>query len=170
MQNYLSTSKQKWRRSSLSSSSKMIEAHLKIVGCILIVLSLVHVFFPKYFNWANDFLSVSLINRQMMYVHTFFLALMLLLIGLLCITSATELVATRLGNKICLGLGIFWMLRLYVQFFIYSPQLWKGKRFETTIHILFSILWVYLSVVFLYVYIQIKSWFNSLQHHACLII
>lgn len=42
---------------------------------------------------------------------------------------------------------------LLLQFFGYSSQLWKGKVFETTIHILSAFLWVYLSVVFLAIYI-----------------
>ena len=94
---------------------------------------------------------MSLINRQLMYVHTFFIA-MLGLTGVLCITSAAELVHTQLGNKLALGLCIFWTLRLVVQFFGYSSTLWRGKRFETGMHVLFAVLWTYLSVVFFLVY------------------
>ncbi len=87
-----------------------------------------------------------------MYVHTFFIALIIFLVGLLCITSAKELVNTRLGSRIAFGLFLFWAARLYIQFFGYSALLWKGKRLETSIHFLFSFLWVYLSVVFFMVY------------------
>jgi hypothetical protein len=91
-------------------------------------------------------------NRQLMYVHTFFIAFVVMLMGLLCITSANELMQTALGKKISFGLWLFWTVRLLVQFFGYSSQLWKGKRFETIVHIVFSFLWVYLSVVFWVVY------------------
>jgi hypothetical protein len=84
-----------------------------------------------------------------MYVHTFFIGLIVLLMGVLCLTSSRELINTNLGKKITLGLGIFWLSRLIIQFFGYSSKLWKGKSFETTIHILFSLLWAYLSLVFL---------------------
>ena len=126
-----------------------MELHLKITGIGLIVLALIHVIFPKYFNWKQDLSSVSLINRQVMYVHTFFIALVVLLMGLLCLTSSQEIVATPLGKKIALGLGIFWLCRLFIQFFGYSSELWRGKTFETIIHILFSLLWIYLSFVFI---------------------
>jgi hypothetical protein len=96
--------------------------------------------------------NVSLINKQLMYIHTFFIALTLLLMGLLCLTSSEDLITTRLGNKIILGLGVFWLIRLFIQFFGYSPKLWKGKRFETMAHIFFSLLWIYLSTVFFSVY------------------
>lgn len=113
------------------------------------MLSLVHLVFPKYFNWKKELSALSLINRQMMYVHTFFIALVVFLTGLLCFTCAEELVSTDLGKKITLGLGIFWAARLYIQYGGYSTVLWKGKRLETTIHVLFTMLWTYLSILFL---------------------
>ena len=125
-----------------------MEIHFKIAGILLIALSLVHIIFPKYFDWGNDLKPLTLINRQMMYVHTFFVAFVLLLMGLLCITSAQQIIHTTLGNRLAFGLGCFWTVRLLVQFFIYSPKLWRGKKFETAIHILFSLLWAYLSAVF----------------------
>lgn len=127
--------------------------HLYVIGFLLIVLAVIHAVFPKYFNWENEFRSLSLINRQMMYVHTFFLALTLFLMGILCLTSAQEIIETNLGKRLALGLGIFWSVRLFVQFFAYSSKLWKGKIFETTIHIIFSILWTYLSVIFFSIYL-----------------
>jgi hypothetical protein len=123
--------------------------HFKITGVVLIVLALVHLVFPKYFNWKNELTRLSLINKQMMQVHTLFIAVTVFLMGLLCITSAQELITTVLGRKVCLGFGAFWTLRLLVQFFGYATILWKGKLFETTVHIIFIILWAYLSVLFI---------------------
>jgi hypothetical protein len=122
--------------------------HLKIIGVLLVALSLVHIIFPRYFNWSKELGLLSLINRQMMTVHTFFIALTIFLIGLLCITSGNELINTDLGKRISLGLAIFWMIRLIIQLFGYSTQLWKGKTFETSVHILFTCLWIYISFIF----------------------
>ncbi len=127
-----------------------METHIRIIGVLLMVLAIVHIIFPKYFNWINELTSISLINRQMMYVHTFFIALGVFLMGLLCLTSSNDLIGTKLGQRITLGLGIFWLCRLAIQFFGYSSKLWKGKVFETRMHILFSLLWIYLSVVFVW--------------------
>lgn len=129
-----------------------MEIHFRIIGVLLIILSFAHLVFPKYFNWNKEFESLSLINRQMMYVHTFFIAFVVLLIGVLCLSSSTELIYTPLGRRVDLGIGLFWLARLFIQFFGYSPKLWKGKRLETIIHILFSLLWTYLSVIFLVCY------------------
>ena len=125
-----------------------METHLKIIGSLLIVVALIHFSFPKFFNWKLELNSLSIINRQMMYIHTFFIALMVFLIGLLCLTSSNELVSTALGKRICLCLGIFWIVRLWVQFFGYSSKIWKGKSFETIVHVLFSVFWTYVSSIF----------------------
>ena len=125
-----------------------MEIHLKIIGILLCILALAHVAFPRYFNWKTELQTLSLINRQMMIVHTFFIALTVFLMGLLCFTSSKELINTRLGQTIALGFAIFWSIRLLIQFFGYSAELWKGKTFETSIHIIFSLLWLYLSYVF----------------------
>ena len=122
---------------------------LKLIGILLMSLSLIHFAFPRYFNWSKDLASLSSINRQMMLVHTFFIALIVFLVGLLCLTSSHEFVDTDFGRRISLGLGIFWMIRLLFQLFVFSSRHWKGKTFETTIHIVFVIWWSYLTFVFL---------------------
>lgn len=126
--------------------------HLKIIGFLLIALALLHSIFPKCFNWEKELKSLSLINQQMMTIHTFFIALTVFLMGVLCFVATNDLIETHLGKIVCLGFGVFWTIRLIIQFFGYSPNLWKGKKFETMTHILFSILWVYLSLVFLKIY------------------
>src|SRR5687767_7182214 len=105
-----------------------MEFNLQLVGTLLIALALIHLIFPKYFNWKQELSSLSIINRQMMFVHTYFIAFVVLLMGLLCLTSSSELLNTHLGKRISLGLGIFWAARLIVQFFGYSSKVWKGKR------------------------------------------
>ncbi len=122
---------------------------LNAIGIVLIVLALIHIGFPRYFNWETELRTLTLINRQMMEVHTLFIAITVLLMGICCCTSAHELITTPLGRRIAFGFFIFWVIRLLVQLFGYSPVLWKGKTFETTIHVIFLLLWTYISMVFL---------------------
>lgn len=132
-----------------------MEIHLKIIGILLCLLALAHVAFPRYFQWKTELQSLSLINRQMMIVHTFFIALTVFLMGLLCFISGEDLINTRLGQTVALGLAFFWSVRLIIQFLGYSSKLWKGKSFETGVHIIFSLLWAYLSYVFWSIGIQV---------------
>jgi hypothetical protein len=127
--------------------------HLKIIGILLIMLASIHALFPKYFNWKIELSSLTMINRQLMYIHSFFIAFVILLIGILCLTSTKELIGTSLGKKISLGLGIFWATRLLIQFFGYSAKLWRGKAFETSVHIFFSMFWCYMTTVFLLIFL-----------------
>ncbi len=128
--------------------------HLKIIGILSVLLALVHVIFPRYFKWDSELRLLSLINRQLMYVHTFFLAFVLLLTGLLLLCATGDILGTRLGRQLAFGFFLFWGVRLGFQFFVYSPKLWRGKRFETTVHIGFACLWTYFTVVFFLVYYQ----------------
>jgi len=87
----------------------------------------------------------------MMLVHVFFIALTVFMMGLLCVVHTEDLIATNMGKAISLGLGVFWVIRLLIQFFGYASELWRGKVFETTVHVVFSLLWVYVSIVFILV-------------------
>ncbi|RYE20278.1 MAG: hypothetical protein EOP51_18180 [Sphingobacteriales bacterium] len=131
-----------------------MELHLKTIGICLIALSLVHTIFPRQFKWKVELASLSDVNRGMMYVHTFFIATLLLLVGTLCIAASHNITHSSLGRTISLGLGIFFFLRLLAQFFGYSSKTWRGKTFETIVHILFSIFWAYVTVIFFLIYFK----------------
>ena len=129
-----------------------MELHLKITGWLMVGLSMLHLGFPKYFEWSRQLAPLSLVNKQLMYVHTFFIGLVVFLMGVFCIYSGNDMIHTRLGRQIALGFFIFWSTRLVFQFFVYSPKLWRGKRFETIIHISFTLLWIYFSALFFLIY------------------
>ncbi|XMO85171.1 hypothetical protein AAFN75_10270 [Algibacter sp. AS12] len=128
--------------------------HLQIIGFLLIVLAMIHIVFPKYFNWKTELQSLSLINKQMFGVHTFFIALTVFLMGLLCLVSSEELITTSLGKTVCLGLAFFWGIRFVFQLFVYSSKLWKGKIFETITHIFFTFLWLYFTIIFTSIFLK----------------
>lgn len=125
-----------------------MEIHIKVIGVIFMLLGASHIFFPRLFHWKEDLKSLMLINKQLMEIHTFFIAFMLVLFGLLCFYSSNDLLSTSLGNQLCIGLAVFWLVRLGVQLFGFSVVLWKGKRKETSIHLLLIILWSYIASVF----------------------
>jgi len=127
----------------------MIELHLKIVGVLVTLLSLIHIGFPRYFLWSDQLKKLSLINKQMMEAHTFFIAIVLIGIGLLAFFHGDALHNSEFGNHIAAGLAFFWLLRLIFQLFFYSPRLWLDKPFETTVHIVFTAFIIYLITVFL---------------------
>lgn len=104
-----------------------MELHLKITGALLVLLAMLHLIFPRYFKWKVELSSISHINRQMMYVHAFFIAFGVFMMGVLCLTSSNELITTTFGKRIALGLGIFWLTRLLIQFLVTHRFFGKGK-------------------------------------------
>jgi hypothetical protein len=121
---------------------------IEAAGFLLMGLGLLHAVFPRYFRWREETAALTLLTRQILYIHTFFIGLTVFLMGLLCATSATDLIHSPLGRRICAGLGLFWGVRLILQFFGYSSDLWRGKPFETAMHVLFSLLWAFLTTLF----------------------
>ena len=53
-----------------------------------------------------------------------------------------------LSRAILIGLTIFWTLRMVMQWGFYSPAIWRGHRFNTAMHYLFSAIWIYVSTGF----------------------
>lgn len=129
-----------------------MEIYLKVAGIMLIVLGIVHIAFPRRFNWKDELQPLSLINKQMMVVHTFFIALTVFMMGVLSLFYSAELVSTPFGRVVSLGFAVFWFIRLVFQFFVYSKELWKGKTFETVMHIVFTITWIYLTLIYFLAY------------------
>ena len=123
--------------------------HLKIIGALLLLLASAHLFFPQRFGWKEDFAKVSLLNRQIFYVHCFFIILILAMIGVLTLFYTSLLLRRDELTKIILAaLVLFWAARLFIQLFIYDRQLWRGHRFNTAMHILFTGMWSYYVAVF----------------------
>jgi len=126
-----------------------LSLQLKIVGASLLLLAVAHAFFPRRLNWKEELSRVSSLNRQIFQVHCFFIGLGLFLFGLLslCFTSAL-LERTALARVVLAGLAFFWLTRLIVQLFVYDSRLWKGDRFNTRVHLLFSFTWAYYAAIY----------------------
>lgn len=119
--------------------------HLRVVGALLLLLGISHAFFNRYFGWENDLKSVSLLTRQVFFVHNFFIGLGVALAGAGSFFCAGALLRRgALSRAILAGMVIFWLCRLFVQFFTYDSATWKGDRFRTVMHVAFSTLWCYI--------------------------
>lgn len=123
--------------------------HMQFAGLVLIVLALAHVTFPRRFHWKEELARLSAINRQMFRVHVFFIAAVLVLFGTLSLLLADELLLpSPLSRALLGGFTLFWALRLYVQLFVYERALWRGDRFNTAVHVVFTAFWTYLVAVY----------------------
>jgi hypothetical protein len=125
------------------------ESYVRVAGALQIALAMAHLFFPKRFNWKEELSRLSLLNRQIFLVHTAFISLMLLMMGSLSLFATETLLRSgRLSRLVLGGFASFWCLRLIFQWFVYDSRLWRGHRFNTLIHFLFTALWLYLAGVY----------------------
>jgi len=123
--------------------------NLRAAGVLLAALVVVNLFVPSRFGWRTDLSRVSLLNRQIFQAHSVFLVLTLALSSALLLTTDDALLEpSRLSRAVLLGLTIFWSLRMVMQWWFYSPDIWRGSRFFTTMHVVFSMTWIYMTAVF----------------------
>jgi hypothetical protein len=123
--------------------------HLRVVGVVMASLVVVNLVVPRRFHWREEMSRLSLLNRQIFQAHNVFLILTLALFSALLLTSGAALLEqTRLSRAVLAGLTIFWGLRMLMQWYFYSPLIWRGHRFNTVMHYVFSVVWVYVTTVF----------------------
>ena len=131
------------------AAQPLLLLHLRVVGLVMAGLVVVNVCVPMHFHWREEMARISLVNRQIFQAHAVFLVLTLALISALLLTCGDALLEpTRLSRALLIGLTIFWTLRLVMQWGFFSTKIWRGRRFNTAMHYLFSAIWIYVSTVF----------------------
>ncbi len=143
----------------MTLDASVLEWNLRILGLTQVVLALMHVDFSRRFAWRKELPALSLINRQLMSVHTFFVAYAVFLNGCLCFFAAPALLErSTLGIAVTAGLTLFWLTRLYFQFFVFDRQLWVGRGFESVAHVVAGLVWLWYSSSFGLVFLIQIGW------------
>lgn len=128
------------------------DLQLSVAGILQVSLAFAHLGFGRRLGWKDDLARLSLVNRQIFQVHTFFIGLVLVLFGMLDLLAGKLLLdGSVLARSVSGGLAVFWGARLWVQWFVFDHRLWRGKRFETTVHAIFTLLWTWLCALHLLV-------------------
>jgi len=123
---------------------------LRIAGAVLLLLAAIHGPISRRLKWSEESLLLSPINAAIFRVHTLFICLILLLMGLPCIADPwVFLQRSRAGGWLAWMFAAFWTARLYAQWFVFPQTLWFGKRFETKVHFIFTGIWIFLAGLFL---------------------
>jgi hypothetical protein len=132
--------------------------HLRLAGALLLLLGMSHAFFNRYFEWERELEAVSLLTRQIFFVHTFFIGMGVALAGAVSLFCADALLRPGvLSRAILAGLAAFWFCRLLAQFLAYDSAIWRGNRFRTLMHATFSVLWCYVTATYGFALIAVWS-------------
>jgi len=127
----------------------LLEMLLRIAGAGLILLAVLHIPIGRKLRWIEDARLLTPVNRSIFHVHTFFICLVLVLMGLPCLLEPAVFTnQSRAGLWLAWSISAFWSLRLYFQWFVYQADLWRGKRMETAVHWWFTFVWAALAALF----------------------
>jgi hypothetical protein len=122
---------------------------LRVSGIGLILLAFLHVPIGRYLKWREDAARLSEANASIFRVHTFFICLTLVMMGLPCVAQPSVFLENSSAAAwMAWSFSAFWATRLFFQWFVYPASLWRGKRNETLAHFWFTIVWFVLAALF----------------------
>ncbi len=99
---------------------------LRVAGLGQIVLALAHAPLWRAFDWSREMARVSPLTARVFGVQTFFVASLLLALGLLSAARPELLLgAGDLPRLTLIAITAFWALRLVAQILIFDPVLWR---------------------------------------------
>jgi hypothetical protein len=102
---------------------------------------------PAKLDWKEDLQNLTSFNRKLMWVHGGFAVLTIIAFGTLTLALHTEILR---GDRAALGLalfiGVYWALRIAVDFLYYEHADWPRGRGFVLGHILLTSLFAYLAV------------------------
>jgi hypothetical protein len=135
-----------------------LHIHLQIVGILLMLLGMSHIFFNRFFRWEQELVVVSLLTRQVFFVHNFFIGLTVMLGGAVSFFCANALLRPdTLSRAVLAGMATFWLCRLLAQFVGYNSAIWRGDRFRTFMHVACSLLWCYVTTTYGIAFLAVRS-------------
>jgi hypothetical protein len=132
----------------LDSAEEIFSTALWLAGighfCVLIASFQV----PGKLGWKEDLKKLSSFNRKLMWVHGGFAVLTIIAFGTLTLALHAEMLR---GDRAALGLalfiGVYWALRIAVDFFYYDHKDWPRGGIFMIGHILLTSLFAYLATV-----------------------
>lgn len=108
---------------------------------------------PLRLNWQSQLRGLPKLHRQLFWTYGGYVVLMIVALGLLCVTSAAELASgSGLARGLCCFIAIFWGIRLSLQLVLdarpYLTGWWlvAGEWILTGLFLLFTALFVLVAV------------------------
>ena len=101
---------------------------------------------PSRLHWSEDLKKLTSFNRKLMWVHGAFAVLTIIAFGTLTMGLHSEMLrGDRAALGVALFIGVYWALRISVDFFYYDHEDWPSGRGLIAGHILLTLLFAYLA-------------------------
>lgn len=121
----------------------MLPTLMQISGVSLIALSLFHLVLWRMLGWTAQIAKLEPLTARVFAVHTFFVAFVLLGLGLVSVIYVDELCAKSvLARAFLIFVVVFWTARLMVQIFVFDPVLWRGRPWRVWARLAASLAWL----------------------------
>jgi len=105
---------------------------------------------PRRLGWEEDLAKLAPFNRKLMWVHGGFAVLTIIAFGLLTLVLHNDMLR---GERAALGLaafiGVYWSVRILVDFTYYDHKDWPSGRGFVVGHVLLTMLFAFLAVTYL---------------------
>jgi hypothetical protein len=105
---------------------------------------------PYRLKWKEDLAKLTPFNRKLMWVHGGFAVYTISAFGVMSLVLHEELLrGDRAALALAFFIGLYWLLRILVDFTYYSHQDWPNGAAFRIGHILLTSLFVFLSASYL---------------------
>jgi len=110
---------------------------------------------PYRLRWKEDLAKVTSFNRKLMWVYGGFTVYTILSFGVLTLLLHDEILhGQRAGLALAAFIGLYWLLRVVVDFTYYEHADWPQGRAFVVGHVLLTLLFVFLFVT----YLGVSAW------------
>jgi hypothetical protein len=125
----------------------LLTLNLTVAGALLVGLGGLHIALPAVLSWRRELAGASPLNREVSYVHCFFVGLACVLWGLLPLTAGSLLLqpcpVTRL---VLIGAVAFWASRLVIQLAVFNRHARQSAAW-LALSTAGTLLWLYLTAI-----------------------
>lgn len=91
-----------------------------IGGVLALAFAIFHIFFWKVFGWTSGLASLNRVNRGLMHVLNLCITFVLFYVAFLSLFNTEDLVSTRLGHTVLVGVSLFCILRAVEQIIFFG--------------------------------------------------
>ncbi len=125
----------------------LLTLNLTVAGALLVGLGALHIALPTLLGWHRELAGASRLNREVSYVHCFFIGLACVLWGLLPLTAGSQLLQpSPVTRLVLIGAVTFWASRLIIQLAVFNRHA-RTSAAWLALSTAGTILWLYLTAV-----------------------
>jgi hypothetical protein len=110
---------------------------------------------PSRLRWKEDLAKLMPFNRKLLWVHGGFAVYTILAFGVMSVVLHDEMIRGERGALVLATfIGVYWLMRIVVDFTYYSHEDWPKGRVFAAGHALLTALFAFLSIT----YVSLSLW------------